>query len=71
MIFLNSLFPIKIGDKISRQSLLYKTIRFCISVEMIFEFQRGTFRVRGDVIDIIPAYEDQEAMRIRNVRRRN
>lgn len=28
------------------------------------EFQRGTFRVRGDVIEVIPAYEDEEGYRI-------
>jgi excinuclease ABC subunit B len=29
-----------------------------------FEFQRGTFRVRGDIIEIIPAYELERALRI-------
>ena len=29
-----------------------------------FDFARGTFRVRGDVVDIIPAYETQTAIRI-------
>lgn len=61
--FLNSLFPIKVGDKISRQQLLYKLADLHFS-RNDFEFQRGTFRVRGDIIDVIPAYEDQEAMRI-------
>ncbi|MCW8810831.1 MAG: excinuclease ABC subunit UvrB, partial [Ignavibacteriaceae bacterium] len=28
------------------------------------EFGRGTFRARGDVIEIIPAYENEEAIRI-------
>ncbi|MEO6940914.1 MAG: excinuclease ABC subunit UvrB [Candidatus Kapaibacterium sp.] len=28
------------------------------------EFQRGAFRVRGDVVEIIPAYEDEEGYRI-------
>ena len=28
------------------------------------EFTRGTFRARGDVIEIIPAYENEEAIRI-------
>jgi excinuclease ABC subunit B len=28
------------------------------------EFRRSTFRVRGDVIDLIPAYEDEMAIRI-------
>ena len=29
-----------------------------------FDFTRGTFRVRGDVVEIIPAYENEEALRI-------
>ena len=28
------------------------------------DFHRGTFRVRGDVIDVFPAYEDDTAIRI-------
>ena len=38
-------------------------------VAMLYErnemsFHRGTFRVRGDVLDIFPAYEDEQALRI-------
>ena len=29
-----------------------------------FDFHRGTFRVRGDVVEIFPAYEDDRAIRI-------
>ncbi len=29
-----------------------------------FEFVRGTMRVRGDVVEVIPAYENEEAVRI-------
>jgi excinuclease ABC subunit B len=29
-----------------------------------FEFVRGTMRVRGDVVEVIPAYESEEAIRI-------
>jgi excinuclease ABC subunit B len=28
------------------------------------DFHRGTFRVRGDVVDIYPAYEDKSALRV-------
>jgi len=28
------------------------------------DFHRGTFRVRGDVVEIFPAYEDARAVRI-------
>ena len=26
-----------------------------------FDFHRGTFRVRGDIVEIFPAYEDRSA----------
>ncbi len=29
-----------------------------------FSFHRGTFRVRGDVVDIFPAYEEEHAVRV-------
>ena len=28
------------------------------------DFHRGTFRVRGDVVEVFPAYEDSVAVRI-------
>jgi len=45
------------GQKISRQQIVSRL------VEILYErndnsFQRGTFRVRGDVIEIYPTYED-------------
>ncbi len=61
--FLDHLLPLHTGQKVSRQKLLYKLTDLYYS-RNDFEFQRGTFRVRGDVIDIIPAYENQEAVRV-------
>jgi excinuclease ABC subunit B len=29
-----------------------------------YDFHRGTFRVRGDVVEIFPAYEDRSALRV-------
>ena len=51
------------GEKIARKELLNKLINIHY-VRNDFEFKRGVFRVRGDVIDIIPAYEDDTAVRI-------
>jgi len=51
------------GDRIERNKLLSQLIDIHY-VRNDFEFTRGTFRVRGDVVEIIPAYEDQEAVRI-------
>lgn len=51
------------GEKIGRKNLLNKLINIHY-VRNDFEFKRGVFRVRGDVVDIIPAYEDDTAIRI-------
>lgn len=61
--FLSMLFPVQVGKKISRQKLLYKLTDMYFT-RNDFDFQRGTFRVRGDVIDIIPAYEEEQGLRI-------
>ncbi len=51
------------GQKYPRKELLNKLIDIHY-VRNDFEFKRGAFRVRGDVIDVIPAYEDETAIRI-------
>ena len=51
------------GAKTGRKELLNKLIDIHY-VRNDFEFKRGVFRVRGDVIDVIPAYEDETAIRI-------
>lgn len=61
--FMDHLYPLKVGQNISRKEFLYKLTDMHFS-RNDYEFTRGTFRVRGDVIDIIPAYEDEEAIRI-------
>jgi len=57
------LFPIEVGMTIERQTLLYR-LNDLFYTRNDFEFQRGTFRVRGDIIDIIPPYENQFGIRI-------
>ena len=61
--FVEQLFPIKVGMSIPRQKLLYKLADLYYS-RNDFEFQRGTFRVRGDVVDIMPGYENKYAVRV-------
>lgn len=53
---------LKVGSQISRNKLLYDLVDLHYSRNDI-EFRRAVFRVRGDVIDIYPAYSDQ-ALRI-------
>ncbi len=54
---------VKKGQRIERNVLLRKLLDI-LYVRNDFEFQRGTFRVRGDIIEIIPAYELERALRI-------
>lgn len=44
-----------------------KLLRSLIDIYYVrndIEFTRGTFRARGDVVEIIPAYQYEEAIRI-------
>ncbi len=61
--FKDQLVLIKEGMELSRQKLLYRLSDIHYS-RNDFEFTRGTFRVRGDVIDIMPADEDTKAVRV-------
>ncbi|MEP0823599.1 MAG: excinuclease ABC subunit UvrB [Ignavibacterium sp.] len=54
---------IRKGDKISRTQLL-KRLLDLLYIRNDYEFSRGTFRVRGDVVEVIPGYENEEALRI-------
>ena len=50
------LLTLEKGQTISREQILRKLIE--IQYERTEEFRRGSFRVRGDSIDILPAYDD-------------
>src|SRR5687767_14069665 len=52
------------GARIPRQTLLQKLVELQYERSDV-NFQRGTFRVRGDVVEIFPSYQDQ-AFRIRS-----
>jgi len=54
---------IKKGEKIDKKKLLRELIDIYY-VRNDAEFSRGTFRARGDVVEIIPAYQDEEAIRV-------
>jgi excinuclease ABC subunit B len=51
------------GEKINRQTFLKKLIDMFYA-RNDYEFVRGTFRVRGDVVEVIPGYENEEAIRV-------
>jgi excinuclease ABC subunit B len=61
--YANQIIFLKKGDKIQRK----KFLRNLIDIHFVrndTEFGRGTFRARGDVIEIIPAYQYEEAIRV-------
>ena len=59
----SQLVVIRKGDRIGRNVLLRKLLNIYYT-RNDFEFVRGTMRVRGDVVEVIPASENDEALRI-------
>jgi excinuclease ABC subunit B len=57
------IFPIHKGMQISRKALMNKLIYLYYNRNDV-DFKRGCFRVRGDIIDLIPAYEIDTGIRI-------
>ena len=53
----NSIIRLKVSDKISRNTLLFALVDSLYS-RTTAEFDRGNFRVKGDVVDVFPAYAD-------------
>jgi excinuclease ABC subunit B len=51
------------GSKIERDQMLRKLVDIQYQ-RSDFDFHRGTFRVRGDSVEVFPAYEDSSALRI-------
>ncbi|MDZ4661636.1 MAG: excinuclease ABC subunit UvrB [Pseudomonadota bacterium] len=51
------------GEEIKRDGLLRELVRIQYSRNDL-EFERGTFRVRGDVVEVFPPYEDQKVIRV-------
>ena len=51
------------GMEISREEILSKLVEIQYERNDI-DFHRGTFRVRGDVIEVFPAHEESRAIRI-------
>ena len=61
--YVNKMLTINLGDTIDRNAILNKL------VDMLYErndldFKRGTFRVKGDVIEVIPVNERTNGIRI-------
>jgi len=52
-----SIIKIKVGETISRNQFLFKLVEILYS-RTNADFTRGTFRVKGDTVDIFPGYAD-------------
>ena len=55
--FANSVFKFAVGTRISRNAFLHRLVEI-LYARTTADFKRGTFRVKGDVVDIFPAYMD-------------
>jgi excinuclease ABC subunit B len=55
--------PIARGDSIEREDLLRRLTQMQYARNNI-DFRRGTFRARGDVIEVFPAYEEDVVIRV-------
>ncbi len=61
--FASMVFHLFEGLEIDRKKLIYR-LTDLFYTRNDFEWTRGTFRVRGDVIDVMPAQEDEKGVRI-------
>ena len=60
--FSRSVFRFGVGTVISRNAFLHRLVEI-LYARTTTDFKRGTFRVKGDTVDVFPAYMD-EAYRI-------
>jgi excinuclease ABC subunit B len=56
------LLPLEVGQRIDRDQILRKLVEIQYERNDT-EFGRGTFRVRGDIVEVVPSYEEH-ALRI-------
>ncbi len=57
-VYRSQMVRLAVGQKTSRRQILQELVRIQYRRNDL-DFQRGTFRVRGDVIEVLPAYEEQ------------
>lgn len=55
--------PVEVGQSLSMDTLMTRLVEVQYQ-RNDYDFHRGTFRVRGDVLEIIPAYHHEQALRI-------
>jgi len=57
------MIPVRVGQNLDRDEFLKNLVGILYERNDI-EFIRGRFRVRGDVVEVYPAYLDEEAIRV-------
>lgn len=57
------LLYLETGREMKRQDVLKKLVEIQYKRNDV-DFHRGTFRVRGDIVEVFPAYEEERAIRI-------
>ena len=61
--WMNAMIILHLKDKMSRSEFYLRLVEIHYS-RNDFEFTRGTFRVRGSAVEIFPAYENDEIIRV-------
>jgi len=61
--YYDMVLSLRVGQNVDRQEILKKLVTIQYNRNDI-AFERGTFRVRGDVIEVIPANYNEKAIRI-------
>src|SRR5699024_9191883 len=61
--FLKMTLPLKVGEPLSQREILRRLAEMQYS-RNDFELRRGTYRVRGEVIDMFPGDSEMEAVRV-------
>lgn len=59
----NNMLILKVGDNIKRNDIIDRLVSMTYERSQM-DFHRGTFRVNGDVIDIVPASERKNGIRV-------
>lgn len=62
-LYVNQVMTLKIGQEIDRQEFIRKLLDIQYKRNDV-AFERGTFRVRGDVVEIIPIHESEKGLRV-------
>ena len=57
------IIPLEVGQRLSMESVIERLVAIQYT-RNDYDFHRATFRVRGDVLEIIPSYEHERALRL-------